>query len=642
MFEFVRKHTRILQFVLVLLIFPSFVFFGIQGYSRFGEGSHSTVAKVDGHDITQVEWDQAYRQQVERVRQQMPNVDVKLFDTPQMKQSVLEGLVRERVMLTAATKLNLMTTDDRLQRLFLADPQFASYRRPDGTVNTDMLMAQGMTSEQFAERLRQDYSLRQVMAGINESAIAPVTATGEALDALFQQREVQVQRFETKDYLAKINPTDAELQAYYKDPANAAQFQAPEQADIEYVQLDLDAVSKGITVPEDELRKYYTENISRYSTPEERRASHILIKADKGASADVKAKAKAKAEGLLAELKKSPEKFAELAKKNSDDPGSAQKGGDLDFFGKGAMVKPFEDAAFSLKPGETSGIIESDFGYHIIRVTEARGGQTKTFEQVRPEIEAEAKKQQAQKRFAESAELFTNTVFEQSDSLKPAADKLKLDVLAATVTRQPAAGATGPLANAKLLGAVFNADTIGKKRNTEAVETGPSQLVSARVLKATPAHQRAYTEVAAQVREAVVKAAATALARKDGLAKLAAGQKDAATALTATPVTVSRAQAHELQQPVMDAVMKADASKLPAWFGVDLGADGYVAGRVTKVLGRDPVAADEKRAQSQYGQAWAGAESLAYYTSLKKRYKAEILAKPADIAAVGSDQPASQ
>ena len=126
MFEFVRKHTRILQFVLVLLIFPSFVFFGIQGYSRFTGGENEPVAKVDGHNITQAEWSAAQRDQIERVRRQMPGVDPKIFDTPEMKQQVLDGLIRERVLLTAAGKLHLVTTNERLQRELLAIPQLTS------------------------------------------------------------------------------------------------------------------------------------------------------------------------------------------------------------------------------------------------------------------------------------------------------------------------------------------------------------------------------------------------------------------------------------------------------------------------------------------------------------------------------------
>ncbi|HEY9065248.1 MAG TPA: SurA N-terminal domain-containing protein [Burkholderiaceae bacterium] len=624
MFDFFRKHTRVLQFLLVLLIFPSFVFFGIQGYSSFFSNENATVAKVAGQKITLPEWEAAQREQIERIRRQMPNVDAKLFDTPEMKRQSLDALVRERVMLVAANKLNLATSDERLQRMFATDPQFAFLRNPDGSINKDILAAQGMSSELFAQRLRQDLSLRQVMQGIQGTVLAPLADTSAALDAMFQQREVQVQRFDTKDWLNKVTPSDADIEAFYKNPANAKQFEAPEQANIEYVVLDLDALKKGLTVTDDDLRKYYAENEKRYVAPEERRASHILVKADKDAPAAERAKAKAKAESLLAEVKKNPAAFAELAKKNSDDPGSAERGGDLDFFGRGAMVKPFEDTAFALKPEEISGVVESDFGYHIIKLTGVRGGERKTFESVKGEIENEVKTQLAQKRFSEAAVEFTNVVYEQPDSLKPAVDKLKLELRTAqNVRRTPQPGASGVLSNPKFLEALFGTDALRNKRNTEAIQIGPTTMASGRVVQYTAAHQLPLAEVKDRVRERVKAMQAAALARKQGEERLAALRAAPDTAMSEAAQTVSRAQPRELPRQVLDAVLKAPATKLPAVIGVDLGEEGYAIARITKVLGRDPMVADAARAQAQYGQAWADAEGQAYYAALKSRFKVE-------------------
>ena len=625
MFEFVRSHTRLLQFILVLLVFPSFVFFGIQGYQRFHEEGNRAVAEVAGSDIKQSEWDAVHREQMERVRRQMPGVDIRLFDTPQMRKQTLDMLVRERVMLAAADQLKLVTTDERLQRLFMTESQFAQLRNADGSVNKELLAAQGMSSETFAQRLRQDLTLRQVMEGVQGTVFAPPAVAATALDALLQQREVQVQRFEAKDYLAMVDPSEAEIEAYYKDPAHAAQFQAPEQARIEYLVLDVDALKAGIRVPEEDLKKYYSENKSRYSTPEERRASHILIKADKNAPEDQRAKAKAKAEALLAEVKANPSRFAELAKKNSQDPGSAERGGDLDYFGRGAMVKPFEDVAFTLKPGEISGVVESDFGYHIIQVTGARGGGTRSYEQVRPEIEAEVRTQLAQKRFSEVAVDFTNLVYEQAESLKPAAEKFKLEIKTARdVKRAPEPGATGPLANSKFLEALFAPDTMRNKRNTDAIETAPNQLVSGRIVEYAPARTLALAEVRDKVRQDVAVKQAAAMARKEGEVRLAQLKKEPAAAMPRDPVVVSRAQPKDLPRPLIDAVLAADTVSLPAVVGVVLPDSGYAVARVTKVLGRDPVAADANRAQAQYAQVWGEAEAQAYYAVLKRRMKVKL------------------
>ncbi|MEO6032981.1 MAG: SurA N-terminal domain-containing protein [Burkholderiaceae bacterium] len=632
MFDFIRKHIRPLQIILILLVFPSFVFFGIEGYGNFRDGGANTVATVAGQDISRDEWEAAQREQIDRVRRQMPDVDAKLFDSPEMKRQSLEAVVRERVMLVAANKLNLTTSDARLQRMFVSDPQLAFLRNPDGSVNKDALAAQGMSSETFAQRLRQDMSLRQVMIGLGGTVIAPKSAATAALDAMFQQREVQVQRFDTQDSLAQVKPTDAEIEKFYNDPAHAKQFQAPESEDIEYVVLSLDAVKKGIKVSDEDLRAYYTQNEARYTTPEERRASHILVKAEKGAPAAEIAKAKARAESLLAEARKDPAGFAELARKNSEDPGSAEKGGDLDFFGRGAMVKPFESAAFALKPGEISDLVQSDFGFHIIKLTGVRGGEKRSFESVRPEIEDVVKAQLAQKRFIELAGDFTNLVYEQPDSLKPAAEKFKLDVQTAShVTRTPAPGVSGVLANPKFLEALFSTDVVRNKRNTEAVEVAASTLASGRVVKHTPAHRLPLTEVKKQIGERLAILQAAAIARKMGEARLAELRAKPDTAMTEPAQTVSRAQTHGLPHALLDAVLKAPTAALPAWVGVDLGDAGYAVAKVIKVLGRDPAAGDAASAQAQYAQAWSEAEMAAYYGALKKRFK--VVIRPAGIAA---------
>ncbi|MDN3920289.1 SurA N-terminal domain-containing protein [Roseateles violae] len=633
MFDFVRKHTRLFQFILLILILPSFALVGMQGYTSFMDGANSGVASVDGRKITQAEWDAAHRDQIERARRQMPNLDPKLFDAPEVKREALDALVRDRVMQAAASKQHFNISDERLQAMFQRDPQFAFLRNPDGSVNKGLLAAQGMSSQMFVERLRQDLSLRQVVAGVAGTAPASLANAGVAFDALLQQREVQLQRFEAKDFATKIEPSDAEIEAFYKDAANAAQFMLPENAQIQYLVLDLDALKKDVAVNEDDLRKYYQENASRYAVAEERRASHILIKADKDAPAAERAKAKARAEELLAQARKNPAGFAELAKKNSQDEGSAVNGGDLDFFGRGAMVKPFEDAAYALKPGEISNVVESDFGYHIIQLTGQRGGDKKSFEAVRADIESEVRKQLAQKRFSEVAEQFSNTVYEQADSLQPAADKLKLTIQTATVQRTPAPGATGPLASPKLLEAVFSNDSLRNKRNTETVETAPSQMTAAHVVQYNPARQQPLADVKPKVREQLVRKLAIAQAVKAGQERLAQLQKGGDGAGLAAPIVISRAKPEQLSRKVLEGILAADASKLPAFVGIDSGEGVYVVARIDKLLPRDPAVVDAQRMAQQYAQAWSNAEARAYYDALKTHYKAVIKAPAAAASA---------
>lgn len=629
MFESIRKHSKIVMVFLFLLIIPSFVLVGIDS-NYFSEKS-PVVARVDGQKINQTDWDNAHRMETDRIRAQSPSVDPKLLDSPSARYATLERLVRDRVLTASAQKMHLVTSDARLARSLQEIPAIAGLKRPDGTLDADayraLVAAQGLTPEGFEANVRRDISINQVMGGVMGTAFATDAQVKLALDALYERREIQVARFNASDFAAKVTPTDADLEAYYK--AHPAQFQQIEQAAVEYLVLDLDSVRASITLGEDDLRTYYKENVGRMAGKEERRASHILINAAKDAPTADREKAKARAGELLAQVRKNPASFAELAKKYSDDKGSAVAGGDLNFFARGAMVKPFEEAAFALKKGEISDVVESDFGYHIIELTDIKTPRQPSFEELRPTMESELKQQQAQRKFAEVAESFTNSVYEQADSLQPVAEKLKLKVLTATgVTRSPAPGAKGPLANAKFLEALFSADSLENKRNTEAVEFGPSQLVSGRVTAYTPARLLPLDEVRARVRTLYVAEKSAELARKEGEAKLAAWKAapGSATGL-ASATEVSREQSHNLPRPIVEAVLRAPADALPSWTGVDLGSAGYAVVKISRVIPRE--APDAQRAQQerqQYLQWLATAEGTAYYELLKQRFKVQIKA----------------
>lgn len=629
MFDFFRRHIRVLQFVLVLLIFPSFVFFGIQGYSRFGDAGQQGVAEVDGHRITQAEFDANLRERIEQARRQMPNLDAKLFDTPQMRAMALDAMVRDRVLAAAAERQHLVPNDERLDRLFKSDPSFAPLRNPDGSLNRDAVAGYGYSSQGFAARLREDLARRQVLQPVADSSIAPAAAASAALDALYQQREVQVARFQTRDYLAKVQPTDAQIEAWYRDPANAAKITSPEEASIEYVVLDGEAIRKTVQASDAELRAYYQENIKRYTVPEERQASHILIAVDKDAPKAERDKAKAKAEELLAEVKRDPSRFAALAKANSADDTTAQKGGQLEFQPRGAMLdlKPFEDAVFALQPGQIAdAVVATDFGYHVIRLDGVRGGTVKPFEQAKAEIEREVRDQVATREFSKAAVEFGDLVYEQSDSLKPAADKWKLEIRKADhVARAAAPGASGPLGSAAFVEALFDGDTLLNKRNTRAIDVGSNQLVAGRVLEHRPPKLRPLAEVKEQIRGTLATEQAAALARKDGAARLEAVRAAPQQPLSAEVVTVSRMQSREMPAQLLDAVLKAPAQQLPVVLGVDLGNQGYVLAKVTAVRGRDPAAAaNAAEANEQYARIWGAAESEAYYAMLKQRFKVKV------------------
>ncbi|NBX15621.1 MAG: peptidyl-prolyl cis-trans isomerase, partial [Betaproteobacteria bacterium] len=300
MFDFVRNNTKIMMGLLFLLIIPSFVMFGIEGYSRFKDQG-AVVAKVDGNKINQAEWDAAHKRETDRIRAAMPNIDMKLLDTPEARYATLERLVRDQVLAAAAKKLQLITSDTRLARELQQSPAIAALRSPDGKLDMErykqMVSTQGMTPEMFEAQVRGDLSTRQVVQGVQGSAFATTAQTRTALDAFMQKREVQVVKFPASEFLGKVNLSQDELQTYYDK--NQTQFQSPETADIEYVVLDLETLRQSMVVSEQELKTYYEQNLQRLASQEERRASHILIIAAKDAPAAEREKARAKVQELL-------------------------------------------------------------------------------------------------------------------------------------------------------------------------------------------------------------------------------------------------------------------------------------------------------------------------------------------------------
>ena len=621
MFDFVRNNSRIFLGVLVVLIGLSFIGGAMQGYENFFNDSQ-VVAKVAGQKVTSDELDMAHRRLVERIKAQQPNVDSARLDAPEVKRSALDSLLMDKVMMAAVNDQRLIAPETRIQRLFYTSPDFAQLRNADGSLNTKLLESQGITSAQFAERMRQQISLSQVTGGVEGTASASTTSNKIAVDSLFQVRDVQWMKFEARAYASALSPTPEQLKKFFDEPKQAAAFLLPERADVQYVVLDLDSLKSRVAVSEEELRKYYQENLKLYIRDEERRASHILIKADKGAAADVRKAARAKAEALLAQVRKTPAVFAELARKNSEDEGSAQNGGDLDFFGRGAMVKPFEDATFALKKGDISGVVESDFGFHIIQLTDVRGGAATPFETARPEIEDNVRKQLAQRLYAESAEKFTNAVYEQSDSLKGVSDELKLPIQTANgVLRAPAGKDAGAFGNIKLLESLFDATNRSKARNTEAIEVGPNKLISARVVKYHPSARPAFEAVQAQVKDRWVAAESVKAAQADAAQKLALWQKSPAESKLPDAVQMSRRLAFGQPAAVLDAVMRVPEKDLPAWKVVDLGAEGSALIKVNKIL--PPVMSPEelRETQRQFGAFIGKAEAAAYAEALKREYK---------------------
>jgi peptidyl-prolyl cis-trans isomerase D len=635
MLDFFRNHQRLMMALLILIVVPGLGIVGIQGFSSFFD-ENANVASVNGHKITRVEYDGAMRQQVDRARQMLgAQFDPKMFETPEMRASLIDSLVQQRVLSDETQRLHLTASDAAVRRALLADPTIASLRKPDGSIDVDqykqLLAMQGMTPEQYDERVRYGLALDQIPSSIQSTAFTSKTLAQTLTEIAEQRRDVQGLAFRTVDYTAKIQPTDAQVKSYYD--AHSAEFATPESATIQYLVMSPATLSAAVKPSDADLKKYYDDNIARFKTQAQVRVSHILITAPKDASAADKAKAKQQAETLLAQVKAHSDQFAEIAQKNSQDPGSAAKGGDLGYFSRGMIAggQAFDDAAFGLKKGEISGIVQTDFGYHIIEATDVKPSVTQPFDEVKDAITKEVVAQQAAKSLADDAEGFTSTVYEQSKSLQPAADKYKLQIQTATVGSKPdpKLPPESPLNNTKFLAAVFAPDAVKQHNNTQAIDIGNSTLIAGRVTDYKAAAVPALDTIKDAVRTKVVAEEAAEAARKEGAAKLAELQKSNSTTGFSSVSKVSRNDAQGLPPAALAAIFKADSSKLPAYVGVDLGTDGYAIYRVDGVEKPDPVTADRLAgAQQQVAQVYAQAEMESYLDSLKARSKVKVTNVP--------------
>lgn len=618
MFDAVRNNKIITQAILGLIAI-TFAFFGLESYVR-DSGSAGDVAKIGDLKINQQQFQEALRSQQDRLRAQLGDqYDSKLLESPDARKAILDDLINQRLLMLEATKHRMFVSDDAIRQTILGIQAF----NVDGSFSNERyeaaLRAQGMTPAGFEAQLRQDLTLQQLAGSVARSTINAKASVDRILALQTEKRDVSEVRISLDSYVDKVKLADDAARKYYDE--NSKQFQLPEQAVAEYVVLSMEAISDQLAVSEAEIQAWYDGHRGQFEQPEERRASHILIASEKLGTD----KARQKAEELLAEIRKNPGRFAELAGKNSDDPGSAGKGGDLGYFGRGMMVKPFEDTAFSLGEGEISGVVESDFGFHIIKVSGIRTAKLKPLAEVRSQIEAELKKTAASRKFAEAAEAFSNTVYEQADSLAPVAETYKLKInRSGWLERQPNP-ANGPLANQKLLASLFSEDSIKNRRNTEAVEVATNTLVAARIVDYRPATLQDFAGLKASIETLLRRQEAQAMARQDGEARLTALKNGEDRQSWSTGKLVSRMDARLLPPPAVPVVFRMDASKLPAYAGVELPGSGYALFRLNRVdVGAALDEASRKALQGQLDNFSAQEELRLYLAALRSRYKVEI------------------
>lgn len=623
-FDAVRNNKRVVQVFLALITLP-FAFWGVDSYVR-DTGAGADLASVGDSKITMQQFDQAWRIQQDRMRQALGDrFRPEAMNTPEARLAVLNSLVDQRLLLLEAAKGRLGAGDDILRQAIGQIPALQENGHFSMARYQAALAAQGLSQPQFEAQMRQDLTLQQLVGAIADTGIVGITMTDAMLRIQSEERQIAELRFSPEQFADQVKIEPAAVQKFYDE--NQTRFAIPEQAKAEYVVLSLDALMAKVQVSDAEVTAWYESHKDRYQQAEERRASHILILTD----ADVdREKAKAKAEEILKEVQQSPAAFADLARQHSQDPGSAEKGGDLGFFGRGMMVKPFEDTVFQLQENELSGIVQSEFGYHIIKLTGIKSGKQKSLSEVRSELENELKRQTASRQFAEAAEAFSNIVYEQPDSLQPVADRFQLKIeQSGWLPRDPSpqvAATLGLLGDEKVLTALFSADSLKNKRNTEAIEVAPNVLLSARVTDYRPSSVRPFDAIRADIEAALKAREASALARQAGEATLLALQQNNEERAGWGPVrTLSRLDGGQVPRGSLTAIFRADVQKLPAYVGAEGDGGSYMLYKIVKV--GQPEKVDDQRRQalaSEYGRILGQEDFAAYLAGLRMRYKIDI------------------
>ncbi|MFA7503556.1 MAG: SurA N-terminal domain-containing protein [Burkholderiaceae bacterium] len=632
MFESIRNHQRLLQLALVILIFPAFAFFGLPAYDRMTGGD--SVASVAGNQISMFEFEQAQREQMDRLRQSLGDAfDPDMLQEPAVQREILESLITRHTLFWAAREEGIAVTDDELRRLIIGIPGLSDEDgRFDRERYADLLAARGMSEAGFEAEQRRELAIRALPESIGLTAVPPGPMVERLLLANEQVRTVSMRGFRADDYVASTESDEADFRKYFEE--NPLEFQIPEFARVEYIVLRPEDIAAGIELDPAAVRDYYEQNQARFGTPEERRASHILVDiGDAGRDA-----ARARIDSLEAEIE-AGKAFDAVARESSDDSASGEAGGDLGWFRHEDMISEVADAAFGLdEVGATAGPVESEFGWHLVRLDGIREAQTRPFEEVREEITQELREQQARLRYGEAAEDFSNMVYEQADTLAPAAEHFGLEINTVDeVRRSGTDDPSSPLNRPAVLRAIFSPQSLSQRQNTEAIDIGDSTLVAARVLDFQPARMPEYQEVEAEVAARVKALEAARLAREAGEAALAEAREVGAQAEGFDEeLKISRMSAASLGADAVQAIFGVAADELPGFVGVPQGASGYAIFKVSEIENPDAERIDERlrayrdQAADLYGQA----ETAAVFELLRARADVKVnlgmLERPGD------------
>lgn len=575
------------------------------------------AAKVNGDEISQNELSQAVDMQRRQLMQQLgKDFDASLLDEKMLRESALKGLIDRKLLLQGAEQAKFSFSEAALDQVILQTPEF----QVDGKFSSerfDQVIRQlGYSRMQFRQMLAQEMLIGQLRAGVAGSGFVT-----DAEVLAFARLEKQTRDFATlnvKADPAAVKLTDDEVKAYYDE--HAKEFMTPDQVIIDYVELKKSSFFDQVAVKDEDLQAAYQKEIANLS--EQRRAAHILIEVN---DKTTEAQAKAKIEEVQARLAKG-EKFEALAKEFSQDPGSANNGGDLGYAGPGVYDPAFEKALYSLSKDQVSEPIRTDFGYHLIKLLGVEAPEVPTLASLKDKLTRELKAAQVEQRFVEATKQLEDSAFEASDLAQPAAD-LKLTVH----TSKPFGreGGEGVAANRAVVTAAFSSEVIDEGANSTAIELDPETVIVLRSKEHLKPAQLPLESVSAAIRTQLTKEHASAEA-KTRAEKLIADLRDGKAPLDKAidgqnwKTTEAATRGQEGVDPaVLQALFrmpKPAAKDKPTFSSVTL-PDGSLM--IVRLNGVNEAAAPTDEEKAQYRRFLASREGQQDFAAYRKQLEAE-------------------
>jgi peptidyl-prolyl cis-trans isomerase D len=513
-----RSQGVVAWIIIILIIIP----FALWGVDQLRSGDKiEFAAKVNGEPVSLAEFSRAFDNVKRQYQENFGEMYASLVQEDKLRQQVLDDLVQRSAIDQQAAKEGFAVSDAQLMQIIQSQKVFQDKGVFSLSRYEDVLKNNAYTKERF-ELTQRQFMLRSQFDAIASASEVIGASEVTALAALeSQQREVGYLRIDHRPYLSTVKVSDEQIKTYYD--ANLEQFKSSEQVELDYLRLSVDDLVAKVKVTDEQLLAYYKDHADKVQLPEKRNVRHILIMSAKDADAKTDADAKAKAEDLLAKINKG-EDFAKLAEADSQDPGSASRGGELGFFQRGDMVPEFEAAAFALtKPGDISALVRTSYGYHILQLVAIEPAQIPTFEKVRDIMAMELKSELAMKDYAQRLEQLKTLVYEQADSLEPAAKALGLTIEKSPIMGKE--GGEGVFAAQPVVDAAFSPSVIKEKLNSSVIETQAGDAVVVRVRTHYPEHEKALAEVSDDIRRQLARQAAIELAKAQAHALLADANK---------------------------------------------------------------------------------------------------------------------